>query len=189
MKTRLAAPQDAEVLLEIYRPYVEKTAITFEYEVPTVEEFRERIQETLKKYPYVVLENENQICGYAYASTFKGRAAYDWCVETSIYIREDVRGEGYGRRLYEVLEQYLSLQNVKNVNACIAYTEVEDAHLTKGSVRFHEKMGYQMVGQFHQCGYKYEHWYDMVWMEKMIGEHEAHPGAWIPFSQLKNMEL
>ena len=83
---RKAKPEDAEQLLAIYTPYVTNTAITFEYEVPTVDEFRHRIINTLKKYPYLVAENENGIViGYAYASPFKGRAAYDWAVETSIY--------------------------------------------------------------------------------------------------------
>ena len=88
---RTAALDDAKVLLDIYRPYVEKTAITFEYDVPAVDVFRSRIEKTLKKYPYLVAEINGEVTGYVYASTFKGRAAYDWAVETSVYIKEDMR--------------------------------------------------------------------------------------------------
>ena len=86
---RIAEPEDAEALLAIYAPYVEETAITFEYAVPSVEEFQERIRNTLQQYPYLVAEDENGILGYAYAGRFQSRAAYDWAVETSIYIRKD----------------------------------------------------------------------------------------------------
>lgn len=78
---------------------------------------------------------------------------------------------GIGRRLYEELENILKQQGILNVNACIAYPQVKDEYLTKDSVLFHEKLGYTMVGIFHQCGYKFHRWYDMVWMEKFIGEH------------------
>ena len=86
---RIAKPEDAEEILKVYAPYVEKTAITFEYEVPSVEEFRGRIENTLQHYPYLVAEDETGILGYAYAGRFQTRAAYDWAVETSIYIRMD----------------------------------------------------------------------------------------------------
>lgn len=85
IKIRTVTENDAEQLLEIYAPYVEKTAITFEYEVPSVEEFKSRIKRTLKKYPYFVTESDGKIVGYAYDGEFKERAAYDWAVETSIY--------------------------------------------------------------------------------------------------------
>lgn len=117
-KIRIAALQDAEALLAIYRPYVEQTAITFEYEVPTLEELLKR-------------------------------------------------------------------QGILNLNACIAYPEAEDAHLTKDSVFFHKKMGYREVGIFHQCGYKFDRWYHMIWMEKAIGEHEAFPMPVKPFPEIK----
>lgn len=80
---------DAEVLVEIYRPYVENTTISFECETPSVDEFRSRIENISKKYPYIVMVEDDEIVGYAYAGRFKGRKAYDWCVETTIYVRED----------------------------------------------------------------------------------------------------
>jgi phosphinothricin acetyltransferase len=168
---RTATVQDAKKLLEIYAPYVEHTAITFEYEVPTVDEFRRRIENVLRKYPYLVAEKDGELLGYAYAGPFKERAAYDWAVETSIYVREDLKRKGIGSLLYNALEDALKKQGILNVNACIAYTENENDYLTNDSVRYHEKFGYKTVAHFHKCGYKNNTWYDMVWMEKFIGEH------------------
>lgn len=109
MKIRVAKVEDATRLVEIYRPYVEDTAVTFEYEVPTVEVFSQRIAATLAKYPYIVLENEQgRIVGYAYAGTYKGRTAYDWSVEVTVYLDQENHGHGYGKLLYTALEVYLS---------------------------------------------------------------------------------
>jgi phosphinothricin acetyltransferase len=180
---KTAAPTDAAELLKIYQPYVEKTAISFEYETPSVEEFERRIRETLARYPYFVAKTGEELVGYAYASTFKGRPAYDWSVETTIYIREDSRGQGIGRRLYEALENALRKQNILNVNACIAVTDTDDPYVTNASMHFHEHMGYRLVGRFHQSGYKFHRWYDMIWMEKMLGEHTQDAAQPIPFCE------
>ena len=98
---RLATPEDAVEILKIYAPYVENTAISFEYEVPSEEEFRERIESTLKRYPYIVAEQEGRIIGYAYVSIFHERKAYDWAVETSIYVDKDYKRSGCGKLLYQ----------------------------------------------------------------------------------------
>lgn len=173
----MAEPADAEGLLMIYRPYVEHTAITFEHTVPTVEEFSERIRKTLETYPYLVAMKAGKAVGYAYAGRFRQRKAYDWSVETSIYVKGNEKEKGIGRMLYSSLENLLAKQGVLNMNACIAYTEQENPYLTNGSVAFHKKMGFSLVGQFHQCGYKFRQWYDMVWMEKHIGKHLETPQA------------
>ena len=73
------------------------------------------------------------------------------------------------------MENILKMQNIFNLNACIAYTAVEDEHLTNNSVQFHDHMGYRLVGRFQQCGNKFGRWYDMVCMEKHIGEHKENP--------------
>lgn len=118
MEVRLATPQDAEELLEIYRYYVEHTAITFEYETPSITEFRQRIKQTLKRYPYLAaVDGHGKIVGYAYASSFKNRAAYDWSVETTIYVDKDVKRQGIGKKLYEALEEILRKQHVINMRA------------------------------------------------------------------------
>lgn len=182
---RTATEKDAEKLLEIYAPYVQNTAITFEYTVPSLEEFTERIRHIQEKYPYLVAEENGEILGYAYAGPFKQRAAYDWAVETTIYVRRDSKRQGIGKALYEALEKALSMQNIINVNACIAYPVTEDEYLTKDSVHFHESVGYKMVGEFHKCGYKFNRWYNMVWMEKHLGSHEEHPLPVKRFDEIK----
>ncbi len=187
---RIAVEEDAESLLRIYAWYVENTAITFEYAVPSLEEFRSRIRHTLERYPYLVEENDDgEITGYVYASAFKGRAAYDWAVETSIYVARDARRSGSGRRLYAALEKALLLQGICNAEACIAAPRGEDPFLTADSIRFHEHLGYRMVGQFEKCAYKFGRWYDMVWMERLIGQHPEAPDTLQPirtFPQIRN---
>lgn len=188
VKIRVATPADATELLKIYEPYVKNTAITFEYEVPSIQEFAGRIENTLKRYPYLVASINGKIMGYAYVSPFKTRAAYDWAVETSIYVSQEERGHGIGRRLYDKLEEILKKQNILNLNACIAYPEVEDEHLTKQSVQFHEHLGYRLTGEFTKCGYKFNRWYNMVWMEKLIGEHVSQQPAVKTFKKVMEEE-
>jgi len=181
---REAGIADAARLLEIYEPYVKDTAITFETEVPKLEEFGGRITEIRKKYPYLVAEQEGRIIGYAYASAFHPRAAYAWNVETSIYLDMEARRQGAGRLLYEALEDALRRMGVLNLNACIASPEKEDEHLTRNSIQFHEHMGFSLVGEFHHSGFKFGRWYNMVWMEKLIGVHDADPAPVIPYPAL-----
>lgn len=169
---RTASEKDAEALLAIYRPYVEHTAITFEYEVPSTEEFAGRIRQVLKQYPYLIAEADGEILGYAYASPFHERPAYGWSAETSIYVNKEKKRMGIGSRLYHALESILTEQGILNLYACIACPEDDhDEYLTRDSIRFHERIGYRMVGTFRQCGYKFNRWYHMVWMEKHIGGH------------------
>ena len=179
MRIRQAKPEDAEKLLAIYKPYVEKTAITFEYAVPTVEEFKQRICHTLEKYPYLVAEENGAPVGYCYVSAFKGRAAYDWSVETSIYVKEDCRKSGIGRALYQALEEVLSLQHVCNLCACIAYPNPP-------SIRFHEAFGYVTAAHFHKSGFKSGKWYDMVWLEKTLTKHEIPPLPFLPSPEISD---
>ena len=260
---RVARPEDAEALLAIYAPYVEETAITFEYEVPSVEAFRARIAHTLATYPYIVAVEEQpanagtgrvdgasvssapasgagavteahrtseHIIGYAYVGRLHERAAYDWSVETSIYVDRGAQKHGLGRQLYERLEAILRAMNIISVNACIAYPGMmnsavdaataadrlqdahigigdpntadrarkdpregsadsgvdigEDPYLNTNSPDFHAHLGYQLVGHFHACAYKFDRWYDMIWMEKWIAPHPAKPEAMIPFPEL-----
>ena len=171
LEIRRAELKDAEALLSIYAPYVEQTAITFEYDIPTIEEFRERIVHITKKYPWLVGIVDDRVVGYAYAGAFKERAAYQWAVETSIYVDKKERGKGIGRLLHDSLERALQEQGILNLNACISYLEQEDEYLTLDSVYFHQRLGYTQVAHFHKCGKKFGRWYDMIWMEKLIGPH------------------
>jgi len=164
---------DADRLLKIYAYYVMNTAISFEYEVPSISELQNRMRDKMKKYPYIVIEKDGIVQGYAYAGAFVGRAAYNWSCETTIYLDHNARKCGLGRKLYEALEAKIKEMGVLNLYACIGYPETEDEYLDKNSAKFHEHLGFTKVGEFHKCWYKFGRWYNMIWMEKIIGEHEA----------------
>ena len=168
---RSATVADAARLLQIYAPYVERTAITFELEVPSREEFAARIEHTLRSYPYLVVEDEGVVRGYAYAGPLKERAAYDHSCEVSIYLDQDARGRGLGQALYTELERRLRERGILNLYACIADPVEEDEYLTRDSERFHARLGYTKVGTFSKCGKKFGRWYNTIWMEKLIGAH------------------
>lgn len=163
---------DAEALRQIYAYYVEKTAITFEYKVPTLAEFTERIEKTTAMYPYLVAVKADVVVGFAYAASFNHREAYKWAVEVTVYLDHASRGGGIGKKLYQALEKALERQGIQNINACISVPATEEQeHVDYASMHFHEHLGYRLVGRFHRCGYKFDTWYDMVWMEKFIGTH------------------
>lgn len=166
---RPATVEDAEKILQIYSYYVTDTAISFEYDVPTVEEFSGRIRNTLQKYPYLVAEEDGKIIGYTYAGVFKARAAYNHCVEITVYVQKDHKKSGIGKKLYAALTEALAKQGIKNIYACVAVCDVEDEYLTNNSLHFHEHMGFKVCGKFHRCGIKFGNEYDMVWLEKFIG--------------------
>lgn len=174
MKIRSAIPDDIPALLAIYAPYVEQTAVTFEYDVPTPEEFLRRMKTFTPKYPYIVAEDEKsgRILGYAYAHAFHEREAYRYTVETTVYVDMQCRRSGAGRMLYEALEKELLARGFKNMTANISYIEKEDEYLTHDSVHFHRRMGFTPAAHFHKCGYKFDRWYGIVWMEKFIGKDD-----------------
>ena len=174
---RTAKPEDAGRLLEIYDYYVTSTAVSLEYETPSLEEFTARMERTLKKYPYLVLVRDGKIEGYAYAGPFKGRASYAWSSEISIYLDHRAVKCGLGRMLSEALEAELKKMGILNLYGCIAYPEKEDEYLTTNSADYHRHLGFETVGIFHRCACKFGRWYNMIWMEKIIGEHVGHPAS------------
>ena len=146
---RVATPDDAAALLDLYAPYVRETAISFETVVPSEDEFRRRIIHTLQRYPYLIAEAGGHILGYAYTSPFVGRAAYDWCAETSIYVDMKNRHSGVGRALYEAIERVSRAQHIQSLCACIGVPDgADDDYLTRNSIDFHAHMGYRMVANF-----------------------------------------
>ncbi len=175
IEIRTAKIEDAGRLLEIYDYYVRNTAVSFEYETPSLGEFEGRMEKTLKKYPYLVIVRDSRIEGYAYAGPFKGRAAYDWSCEISIYLDRGARKCGLGRMLSEALEAELKKMGILNVYGCIAYPEKEDEYLTTNSADYHRHLGFETAGTFRRCAYKFGRWYNMIWMEKTIGEHTDRP--------------
>lgn len=171
MQIRSACVNDAEALLSIYSYYVENTAVSLELTVPTVKEFRDRISNTLNRYPYLVAEDGNGIAGFCYASEFRVREGYRFSVETSVYVKNGLQKNGYGRMLVDALTEELKKIGIRNINVCIVSSEDKDDYVTDNSLNFHKKLGFSTVGRFHKCAYKFNRWYDVVWMEKHIGEH------------------
>lgn len=168
---RRAETADAERLLEIYGYYVESTAITFEYITPSLNEFRQRIKHIKQNYPYLVIAKSGRIEGFAYAAQLSERPAYSRSCERTIYLDRAAQKCGMGRALYEALENSLRNMGILNLYACIAYPNEPDEYLTGNSAEFHEHIGFKKVGEFNRCGYKFGHWYNIRWMEKIIGEH------------------
>ena len=165
---RDARPEDAARLVEIYAPYVRNTAVSFEYEVPSEEEFRGRIDKILKKYPYLVCLLDGKIVGYVYASDYGTRKAYSWTAMTSIYLDEAYRRMGIGSRLYRELEKRLKDMGIVNLLAGVAFAEEEDEYITHDSYRFHLNQGYEKVAHMKAIGKKFDRWYDLLWLQKRI---------------------
>ena len=160
--------EDAERLVEIYSHYVLNTAVSFEYEVPTVEEFANRIQKISAKYPYLVCLDQDKVIGYAYAGAYSVREAYSWTATTSIYIDKEYRRKGAGKMLYAVLEERLRERGIVNLLAGVAYAEEEVEYLSHDSLHFHQKMGYVQVARMMTIGKKYDRWYDLLWLQKKL---------------------
>ena len=168
LKIRDAQLEDAARLVEIYSHYVLNTAVSFEYAVPSLDEFKERIRKIKTKYPYLVCEKDGKIIGYVYAGAYSPRAAYNWTAETSIYIDKDCRRNGAGALLYKELEKRLKEKGIINLLAGVAFCENEDEYLTHDSQKFHLKMGYSEVAHMKGVGKKFERWYDIKWFQKKI---------------------
>lgn len=167
---RPADEADAEELCAIYAPYVQDTAISFEYAVPDISVFRKRIHAISQSYPYLVaVGDDGSLVGYAYAATFHAREAYRFSAEMSIYVRGDVHGRGVGKALYAEIEKRLKARRMVALYACIAASpRKDDPYLTDASIRFHEKVGYHSCGFFSHCAIKFGLRYDMVYMEKAL---------------------
>ena len=159
---------DAPRLSEIYSYYVHNTAVSFEYEAHTQEEFMKRIMYTTEKYPYLVCVDDEKVVGYAYAGEYSARQAYDWTVTTSIYVDKDYRRKGIGTLLYDELGKRLKDQEIVNLLAGVAACDDEDEYLTPDSSRFHISKGYTQVAHMKKVGKKFGKWYDLLWYQKRL---------------------
>lgn len=176
---RVATPEDAEAILEIYRPSIEESVTSFETEVPSVEAMRERIENCLLRYPWLVCEDEQGVCGYAYAGEHHPRAAYRWTVNVSVYIAQRSQRQGVARRLYEALFSILERQGVRTVAAGISVPNPT-------SHAFHEALGFTKVGVFPAVGFKQGQWIDVSWWTLRLGEERTgEPADFVAFPLLE----
>lgn len=167
---RLATAQDGEAVAAIYRPVVADTAISFETMPPDDTEMARRIDETLLSYPWLVCDIDGRPAGYAYAARHRVRGAYQWSVDTSVYIADAYRRRGVGRGLYTSLFAILAAQGYFNAFAGIALPN-------PASVALHESTGFEPIGVYRRVGYKLDRWHDVGWWQLTLKQHEASPSA------------
>jgi len=168
---------DSERILGIYQYYVENTVITFECDTPSITAFQERIQAISSDYPYLVCTLDNVVIGFAYAHRQKERAAYKWNAELSIYLEKSHFGLGIGKALYSSLLEILKIQNVQNVYGVVAAPN-------PNSERLHKRLGFAECGTYHQSGFKFNKWHDVLLYEKIIGAHEIEPKPFLPIREI-----
>lgn len=169
MTIRTATADDAEAVAAIYTPIVRDTVISFELEPPSVQEMRSRIVSTLQRLPWLVsLDARGEVNGYVYASKHRERAAYQWAVDVTAYVRADSRGQGVGKRLYTEL-----LRIVRELGYYQAFAGI--ALPNAPSVGLHEAMGLEPIGVYRRVGYKLGAWRDVGWWQKALGEPVAEP--------------
>ncbi len=171
---RPACTEDIPAILSIYAPYVENTTYSFEYTVPTPEEFTARFLSVTAQFPWLVWEENGLVLGYAYGSRPFSRAAYQWCSEVSIYLAPSVHGRGIGKMLYAVLEEILWLQGYRVIYSLITSENT-------ASLAFHRAVGYRDCFACENCGVKFGRWLGVVWMEKRSNIVEiptAFPVSW-----------
>lgn len=177
--TRVAIPEDAAGIIDVYRPAITERATSFEIEVPTLAEMAARITTTLERYPWLVREDRSGIIGYAYATRHRDRAAYQWCVEVSAYVRDDQHRRGVGSVLYLQLFDLLAAQGFHIAYAGI--TLPNDA-----SVAFHRALGFEPVGTYRDIGYKFGKWHDVQWLVRRLRPRDVAPQTPIPFAEFRN---
>jgi L-amino acid N-acyltransferase YncA len=161
IRIRSATEDDAGSLLDIYRPFVESSVVSFETLAPTVEEFSERIRKALASWQWLVAEQEGQCVGYAYGSSHRERAAYRWSVEVSAYVQPNHHRKGIGRSLYSKLFDDLS-----HIGFCNAYAGITLPN--EASVALHRSVGFEFVGTFAAVGRKFGKWHDVAWFQRRL---------------------
>ncbi len=174
---RFAEHRDAEAVLSIYRPYVESTTVTFEYNTPSLEAFEKRMETIQKRFPWLVCETDGEIAGYAYGSPQGTREAYQWNAQTSVYIAENFKRRGAATALYGALLSLLKIQGYRTVYALISVPNSE-------SEAFHKKCGFVPLGIHHSTGFKMGKWLDVLWMERQINTYDVPPGDVIPAGKI-----
>ena len=180
---RIASPNDAQQMLEIYAPVVRETVISFELEPPSIVEMQQRIEKTLAKYPWLVIEDAGRVLGYAYATAHRDRLAYQWSADVSVYVHPLARRRGLARRLYTALLKLLRALGYYNAYAGIALPN-------EASIKLHEAMGFSQVAIYKQVGFKHGAWRDVGWWQLALRKRDNQPAPPQLFSDLpKQMEF
>lgn len=174
---RIATSRDAAEIAAIYTPFVRETVVTFEEEAPSDAEMEDRIRDGLLMFPWVVLERDGKVGGYAYASLHRARASYRWAADVSCYLAPDCRGQGVGGALYETVFAILRAQNYTEALAGITLPN-------EASVRMHEKRGFRPIGVYRRIGFKLGAWHDVGWWQCEIQSPESPPPEPIPFASI-----
>jgi len=174
---RAASADDASQIAAIYAPFVRDTHTSFETEPPDGTEMARRIAVTQRTHPWLVCERDGEVLGYAYATPYRARAAYQWCVETTVYVKVGLRRCGVGRALYEALFRVLEQQGFQMAYAAIALPNA-------GSAAMHEALGFEALGVYKSAGYKHDAWHDVGWWQRTIRPLDPKPRPPIPFSEL-----
>lgn len=174
---RLATPDDAQGMLEIYAPYITDTSFTFESEVPTTEAFARRIASYLRHWPWLVYEVDGKVAGYAYGSRYRERVGYQWCVECSVYVHDDYHRRGIAKALYAALFRILKLQGYFNVYAVINLPNDR-------SVQLHEACGFRWFANYEKVGYKLGKWKTVGWWQLTLNDYIDNPPAPLPIPEL-----
>lgn len=173
VRVRQATVADAAAVLAVYAPYIEDTAITFETAVPTEEAFAARMEAVIGEYPYLVVECDGAIVGFAYAHRLGERGAYAWNAELSVYFADSHQSRGWGSVLFWALVDLLSQQGVRNAYSLVTVPN-------EPSRRLHEKLGFELMGIQRDAGYKCGAWHDVAWLRKAIGSFDGRPDPVIP---------
>ncbi len=179
---RLATAADAQSILDIYAPYISNTSFTFETEVPSINDFEERIRTYLINWPWLVCEMDGKIAGYAYATRHRERTAYQWCTESSIYVHDDFQRRRVAHALYTALFDILKIQGFRNVYAVINLPNDR-------SVAFHESCGFEYFATYEKVGYKLGKWKNVGWWRLVLNEFADEPAPPIKFSELDKQIL
>ena len=181
VRIRVATPADAAPVRDIYAPFCESTAVTFEETAPTEAELADRIESTLETHPWLVCETDGTVVGYASAGQLRPQRAYEWVVELSIYVAEPARRSGVGRALYESLFAVLERQGIRDAYAVTTVPNPE-------TERFHEKLGFERLVDFPGIGYTQGEWRDVAWWRRPLAEKTDSPDRPRPLSSVREDE-
>ena len=166
----MATEADAEQIAAIYAPYVRDTPISFELVPPTAEQMAERVRTLTATYPWLLCADGTRVLGYAYAGRYRERPAYQWSIETTVYVHADAQRRGIGRALYTALLPIVAAQGFYNAYAVITVPSAS-------SVGLHESFGFQPVGVCRGVGYKLGRWHDVGTWELAL---QPRPPAPVP---------